>query len=211
MGPSLYLLQECAWEVTFESKAGDVASLEVARSGTSDFTIDEELTDAELNSGNRIVVTDGTVRGTAEPVVNFRLEYDGELTGYMPHDASSELVKSSLDALSNIGEVSVTMIGPDSRCHIWEVTFISDLGPLPLLVADDLDLTGTGINVYDQKQLLAFYLHLMGLIMDQLSFQTHPIYPPYTRIEAGMHSILQYASVLQMQWDLSIHHTLPTF
>ena len=53
-------------EVTFESKAGDVASLEVARSGTSDFTIDEELTDAELNSGNRIVVTDE---------VNFRLEY----------------------------------------------------------------------------------------------------------------------------------------
>ena len=81
MGPSLYLLQECAWEVTFESKAGDVASLEVARSGTSDFTTDEELTDAELNSGNRIVVTDGTVRGTAEPVVNFRLEHDGELTG----------------------------------------------------------------------------------------------------------------------------------
>jgi hypothetical protein len=73
------------------------------------------LTDAELNSGNRIVVTDGTVRGTAEPVVNFRLEYDGELTGYMPHDASSELVKSSLDALSSIGEVSVTMIGPDSQ------------------------------------------------------------------------------------------------
>ncbi len=30
LGPSLYLLQECAWEVTFESKAGDVASLEVA-------------------------------------------------------------------------------------------------------------------------------------------------------------------------------------
>jgi hypothetical protein len=46
---------------------------------------------------------------------NFRLEYDGELTGYMPHDASSELVKSSLDALSSIGEVSVTMIGPDSQ------------------------------------------------------------------------------------------------
>ena len=33
----------------------------------------------------------------------------------MPHDASSELVKSSLDALSSIGEVSVTMIGPDSQ------------------------------------------------------------------------------------------------
>ena len=32
---------------------GDVAPLEVARSGTSDFS-----TNAELNSGNRIIVTD---------------------------------------------------------------------------------------------------------------------------------------------------------
>ena len=57
-----------------------------------------------MNSGNRIVVTDGTVRGTAEPVVNFRLEYDGELTGYMPYDASSELAKSSLDALAALAK-----------------------------------------------------------------------------------------------------------
>lgn len=203
MGPSLYLLQECAWEVTFESKAGDVASLEVARSGTSDFTIDEELTDAELNSGNRIVVTDDMERQSLWSTFGLNMTVNKLVTCPTMHLRACQ---SSLDALSNIGEVSVTMIGPDSRCHIWEVTFISDLGPLPLLVADDLDLTGTGINVYDQKQLLAFYLHLMGLIMDQLSFQTHPIYPPYTRIEAGMHSILQYASVLQMQWDLSIHH-----
>ena len=141
MGPSLYLLQECAWEVTFESKAGDVASLEVARSGTSDFTIDEELTDAELNSGNRIVVTDDMERQSLWSTFGLNMTVNKLVTCPTMHLRACQ---SSLDALSNIGEVSVTMIGPDSRCHIWEVTFISDLGPLPLLVADDLDLTGTG-------------------------------------------------------------------
>ena len=49
-----------------------------------------------------------------------------------------------LDALKNIGDFSVNRLGPDENgCYTWDVTFISDLGPLPLLVADDLDLTGT--------------------------------------------------------------------
>ncbi|KAL9189871.1 hypothetical protein ACHAXT_009546 [Thalassiosira profunda] len=131
---------QCAWEITFESKAGNVAAIEAARSGTSDFS-----TDAELNAGNRIIITDDTVRGTSFPVSgDFRLSFDGELTGYMPFDASPALVKSSLDALSKIGEVSVTRLGPDvNSCYTWDVTFVSDLGPLPLLVADDLDLEGT--------------------------------------------------------------------
>jgi hypothetical protein len=131
---------QCTWEITFESKAGNVPSLEAARGGTRDFS-----TEAVLNSGNRIIVSDDTVRGTSEPVSgDFRLDFDGELTGYMPHDASPDLIKSSLDALPNIGDVSLTRKGPDvNGCYIWDVTFISDLGPLPRLIVDDLDLTGT--------------------------------------------------------------------
>jgi len=142
---------QCSWQITFESKAGDVVPLEVARSGTTDFS-----TNAELNSGNQIVVTDDTVQGTSVPVSgDFRLEFDGQLTGYMPYDASAELVKSSLDALSNIGEVSVSMIGPDENdCHTWEVTFVSDLGPQPLLVADDLDMTGTVVSIGVSKAIV---------------------------------------------------------
>ena len=104
---------QCTWEITFEGKAGNISPIEVAKSGTSEFS-----TDAELNSGNRVVVTDDTIRGTSEPVSgDFRLEFDGELTGYMPFDASSELLKSSLDALPNIGDLSVTISGPDvNRC-----------------------------------------------------------------------------------------------
>ncbi|KAL7537095.1 hypothetical protein ACHAXR_007582 [Thalassiosira sp. AJA248-18] len=144
-------LGQCTWEITFESKAGNVPPLEVARSGTSDFS-----TNAELDSGNRIIVTDDTVRGTSSPVSgDFRLEFDGELTGYLPFDASPELMKSSLDALSNIGDVSVTRFGPDvNNCWAWDVTFISDLGPLPLLVADDLDLEGTVASMAVSKATL---------------------------------------------------------
>ena len=142
-------LGQCTWDVTFESKAGNVASIEVARSGTTEFS-----TEAELSSGNKISITDDTLQGTSTPVSgDFRLEFDGKLTGYMPYNASAELVKASLDALSTIGRVSVTRHGPDvNRCFIWDVTFVSDLGPLPLIVADGLDLKGTvpSISVYKE-------------------------------------------------------------
>lgn len=139
---------QCTWNVTFESKAGDISPLEVARSGTSDYS-----TDTELNSGNRVIVTDDTVRGTSKPVSgDFRLKFDGELTGYIPHNASPELVESSLDSLPNIGDVSVTRLSPDvNGCYSWDVTFISDLGPLSRLVADDLDLTGTVASISVSK------------------------------------------------------------
>ena len=135
---------QCTWQITFESKAGNVPSLEVARSGTSVFS-----TAAELGSGNKITVENDTVRGTSIPVSgDFRLEFDGETTGYMPYNVSAEQMKASLDALSNIGEVVVTRQGPDvNRCYIWDITFISDLGPMPLIIADDLDLRGTVVSM----------------------------------------------------------------
>ncbi len=127
---------QCTWEITSECKAGNVPSFEAARGGTRDFS-----TEAVLNSGNRIIVTDDTVRGTSEPVSG---DIRFKLTGYMPHDASSDLIKSSLDALPNIGDLSVTRSGPDvNGCYIWDVTFILDIDPLPCLFVDDLDLTGT--------------------------------------------------------------------
>jgi len=75
-------LGQCTWDVTFESKAGNADSIEVARSGSTEFS-----TEAELSSGNRIVITDNVVQGTSTPVSgDFRLEFDGKLTGYMPYN-----------------------------------------------------------------------------------------------------------------------------
>ena len=50
---------QCVCEVTFESKAGNVPSIEVAESGSDTFS-----TLATLYSGNKVTVTDNTVRGT---------------------------------------------------------------------------------------------------------------------------------------------------
>ena len=54
---------QCTWQITVESKAGNIPSLQVARGSTSVF-----LTEAELNSGNRVVVTDDTAQGTSVSV-----------------------------------------------------------------------------------------------------------------------------------------------
>ena len=43
---------QCAWDVTFESKAGDVPSLDVARGGTDDFGTMAELEAAEPGHGD---------------------------------------------------------------------------------------------------------------------------------------------------------------
>eukprot|EP00956_Cyclotella_meneghiniana_P010636 scaffold14825_cov20-Cyclotella_meneghiniana.AAC.9 len=80
-----------------------------------------------FHRGNIITVTDNTVRGTSIPISgDFRLEFDGEVTRYMPFNASPEEMKAALDSLNNIGHVSVTGIGSDvNRCYTWDITFVS--------------------------------------------------------------------------------------
>ena len=124
----------------------------------------------------------------------------------MPHDASSELVKSSLDALSSIGEVSVTMIGPDSQVSYlggYKWTLVHCLF-LWLMISTWLGQVSMSVT----KAIVGILRPLMGLIMDQLSFQTYPIYPPwYQNWSRAFHTT--YASVLQMQWD-PVHSSHPT-
>ena len=94
------------------------------------------------------------------------------------------------------------------RCHIWEVTFISDLGTLPLLVADDLDLTGTGINVCDQSYCWhSTSIWWAWLWINCRSRHTRSIHLD-TRIEAG-HSILRTHLCFKCNGIQSIRHTLP--
>ena len=60
-----------------------------------------------------VTVTDDVVRGTSAPVSgDFRLEFDGELTGYMSSDALQELIKAFIDS---VGDAARS--GPDvNRC-----------------------------------------------------------------------------------------------
>ena len=72
---------QCVWEVTFESKSGHVHDIEVAKakSGSDCFSML-----ATLNSVNKVTDTDNIMTGTTIPIsCNFRLQFDGEATGYM--------------------------------------------------------------------------------------------------------------------------------
>ena len=150
--------------------------------------------------------------GTAEPVVNFRLEYDGELTGYMPHDASAELVKSSLDALSNIGEVSIwTRIGPDvNSCHIWEVpirSFRILVHSLFLWLMISTWLGQVSMSMTKSNCWHSTSIWWAWLWINCRSRHTRSIHLD-TRIEAG-HSILRTHLCFKCNGIQSIHHTLP--
>eukprot|EP00956_Cyclotella_meneghiniana_P006845 scaffold9207_cov84-Cyclotella_meneghiniana.AAC.6 len=50
---------QCVWKLIFESKSGNVPSIEVAKSGRDSFS-----TLATLISENKVTVIDNTVRGT---------------------------------------------------------------------------------------------------------------------------------------------------
>lgn len=64
---------------------------------------------------------------------SFRLKLRGHVTDVIPFNASADLVKSRLDALSNIGEVAVSRSPPTKeRGYSWSITFVSNPGPFPI-------------------------------------------------------------------------------
>ncbi len=55
------------------------------------------LTEAELNSGNRVIITDDTVSGTSKPVSgDFRLDFNINLTGTVASMSISEAIEGAL-------------------------------------------------------------------------------------------------------------------
>ena len=139
---------QCKWSITFETNAGDLASLQVARSGSDDFSVS-----ATLESGDLVTVTDDVPRGTSSPITgDFTLEYNGQRTGYIPYNVSASEMEYALSSLSTVGEIFVTRFGPDvNSCYKWHITFQSNLGFLPLIIADGLDLKGTVAMVSTSK------------------------------------------------------------
>ena len=142
---------QCRWHVTFESNAGDLQSLEVAPGSTGSAGVGAAAfgSSAVLNSGDTVTVTNNVVQGTSTTLSgDFTLSYDGKVTGYLPFDVSADAMKYALEGLDSIGKVEVERHGPDvNDCYTWDVTFTSDLGPLPVMVADGLDLEGTVASI----------------------------------------------------------------
>ena len=71
---------------------------------------------------------------------DFALEFRGQRTGYLPYTSSAYAVEAALEALSTIGSVAVSRTAPDENGGAtWSITFLTELGDVPMLTADDLD------------------------------------------------------------------------
>jgi hypothetical protein len=98
------------WSVTFPESMGNVPEMTA-------YTSDVPISFNTEQEGN-------VIGGT------FRLEFDGETTGDLAHDASELDVQLELESLSTIGTVSVSRGKSVTYEHqggyIWSVTFTSD-------------------------------------------------------------------------------------
>ena len=75
------------------------------------------------------------------------LECRGQRTGYLPYTSSAYAVEAALEALSTIGSVAASRTAPDENGGAtWSITFLTELGDVPMLTADDLDMTGTAVS-----------------------------------------------------------------
>ncbi|GLE03445.1 hypothetical protein PINS_up012347 [Pythium insidiosum] len=140
------------WRVTFQN-AGVVPALQL-----------RPANNLLVGNGAGIrVFTNGATYGNAAPSVAgnavrgaFSLRLGGYATAPIAFDASDTTVKRTLEALPNVGTVTVTRTGPSLRDeYVWSVTFVANPGQFPvgagdmdaLQVADATALLGTNSAV----------------------------------------------------------------
>merc|ERR1711988_2052987 len=75
----------------------------------------------------------------------FRLSFRGHSTSALPYDASDERLQVALEGLRTVGKVRVERTGPISNGFMWEVTFLQNVGNVPLISLDPTGLVGNGI------------------------------------------------------------------
>jgi len=83
---------------------------------------------------------------------SFRLSFRGHSTSALPHDASTKVMAAALEALQSVGRVSVdrgnSMPSPNENGGgwVWLVTFLNNVGDLPLLAIDVAGLRGKSVT-----------------------------------------------------------------
>ena len=129
---------EYRWDITFtylqQIDSGNVDSIEVvdALLGTNVQSNVVEKQRGTSKSYQRVVLTpSGTVSGT------FALSFRGETTTHLEFDVSSVGMKSQLELLTTIGEVTVTRTGNIATGFVWDITFENNIGSLPALIAEN--------------------------------------------------------------------------
>ena len=132
----------CLYTITFDTNAGYLPLIGVA-SGPTDGTGEWDWRDA-----NTTVNVTRLVASTSEALSgDFALEFRGQRTGYLPYDSSSYAVEAALESLSTVGSVAVNRTAADENGgHTWSITFLTEMGDVPMLIADDLDMSGTAVS-----------------------------------------------------------------
>jgi hypothetical protein len=122
---------ECTWTVTFDTNAGEQPLLQA-------FTSESTHPD--------ITVSTAQVQASTSEVLGgfYALSFRNKRTVYIPYDSSARQVESALEALDTIGDVTVERsLMDENGGFTWTVTFLTELGDVPDMVLDGLDLTGT--------------------------------------------------------------------
>jgi len=116
------------WDVTFTSLIGDVKRIVPYKSDNW--------------VGTNALVKVDTIRDGSNPLSGFfRVDFMGSVTIPIQYDASASLVKKALEQLDTIGEVSVTRY-TNGYGYDWEVTFISEIGDVEVMIVNDQGLSG---------------------------------------------------------------------
>jgi hypothetical protein len=106
------------------SAAGSVTKLQVGASGVPDI--------------QRVTISQDAYAG------GFSLDFDGESTGFIPHDADAAEIQSILESLSNIDVDDVRVTGSKPA---WEISFIGLTGSQELMT---IDVSGLSVPVGKQ-------------------------------------------------------------
>ena len=114
------------FSLEFVDNAGDLNEL-LARDVTGDVSIS--------------TVIDGTSEALGG---SFTVSFDGQRTGFLPHDVSAIELKTALETLETGGIVDVERSDVDpNNGYTWYVTFLSRMDVDTLLETDTTSLTGT--------------------------------------------------------------------
>ncbi len=77
---------------------------------------------------------------------HYHLTYDGFTTGEIAHDADAPTIQAAMDALPNVDSGDITVTVENTSLDDGEIyfTFSDSKGDVPMILADDSALTGTG-------------------------------------------------------------------
>ena len=126
------------WQITFSSHVGDQPLIAPSPSDNWSGT-------------NPTIHVSETSKGLQPIAGTYRVGFRGHRTGPLAHDAPAEDVEAALEALHTIGDVKVSR-HLNGFGYNWLVTFLSELGPQPLVSVHGGSLSGPSAAVYAARE-----------------------------------------------------------